>query len=130
MRNFCDTFETRKWSFIKAFSVWMTVSLYLPVNFDLNQQDFKNMFRSSHPKGFCEKDVLKNFAKFTEKHLCWRLFFNKVAGLCFKFAFFLTKLLYFPFMLISYFWIKSFSNWIKRRGNNVTCVLTLMDKKS
>ena len=23
---------------------------------------------------FCEKGVLKNFAKFTEKHLCWSLF--------------------------------------------------------
>ena len=26
------------------------------------------------------KDVLKDFAKFTEKHLCRNLFFNKVAG--------------------------------------------------
>ena len=30
---------------------------------------------------FCKKDVLKHFAKFTEKHLCLSLFFNKVAGL-------------------------------------------------
>ena len=29
----------------------------------------------------CKKDVLRNFAKFTGKHLCQRLFFNKVAGL-------------------------------------------------
>ena len=29
----------------------------------------------------CEKSVLKNFAKFAEKHLCQSLFFNKVAGL-------------------------------------------------
>ena len=27
------------------------------------------------------KNVLKNFAKFTEKHLCWSFFFNKVLGL-------------------------------------------------
>ena len=27
-----------------------------------------------------EKIVLKNFAKFTGKHLCHSLFFNKVAG--------------------------------------------------
>ena len=27
------------------------------------------------------KVVLRNFAKFTGKHLCQRLFFNKVAGL-------------------------------------------------
>ena len=26
------------------------------------------------------KDVPKNFAKFTEKHLCWSLFFNEVSG--------------------------------------------------
>ena len=28
-----------------------------------------------------KKGVLKNFAKFTEKHPCWSLFFNKAAGL-------------------------------------------------
>ena len=27
------------------------------------------------------KGALRNFAKFTEKHLCQSLFFNKVAGL-------------------------------------------------
>ena len=37
--------------------------------------------RSSRPKVFCEKGVLRNFAKFTGKHLCQSLFFNKVAGL-------------------------------------------------
>ena len=30
---------------------------------------------------FCLKDILKNFAKFTGKHLCQSLFLNKVAGL-------------------------------------------------
>ena len=30
---------------------------------------------------FCKKGVLRNFAKFTGKHLCQRLFCNKVAGL-------------------------------------------------
>ena len=29
---------------------------------------------------FCEKGVLRNFAKFAGKHLCQSLFFNKVAG--------------------------------------------------
>ena len=29
----------------------------------------------------CKKDVLENFAKFTGKHLCKSLLFNKVAGL-------------------------------------------------
>ena len=36
--------------------------------------------RSSHLEVFCKKGVLRNFAKFTGKHLCQRLFFNKVAG--------------------------------------------------
>ena len=37
--------------------------------------------RSSHPELFCKRDVPRNFAKFTEKHLCQRLFFNKVVDL-------------------------------------------------
>ena len=37
--------------------------------------------RSSRTEVFCKKGVLRNFAKFTGKHLCQCLFFNKVAGL-------------------------------------------------
>ena len=37
--------------------------------------------RSRRPEVFCKKAVLRNFAKFTGKHLCQCLFFNKVAGL-------------------------------------------------
>ena len=33
------------------------------------------------PDLFYKKSVVKNFAKFTGKHLCQSLFFNKVAGL-------------------------------------------------
>ena len=33
------------------------------------------------PEVFCKKRVPKNFGKLTGKHLCWGLFFNKVAGL-------------------------------------------------
>ena len=36
-------------------------------------------FRSSRPEVFCKKGVHRNFAKFTGKHLCQSLFFNKVA---------------------------------------------------
>ena len=36
---------------------------------------------SSRPEVFCKKSVLRNFAKFSGKHLCQSLFFNKVAGL-------------------------------------------------
>ena len=38
------------------------------------------LFRSSRPEVFCKKGVLRNFTKFTGKHLCQRLFFNKVSG--------------------------------------------------
>ena len=38
-------------------------------------------FRSSRAEVFCKKSVLRNFAKFTGKHLCKSLFFDKVAGL-------------------------------------------------
>ena len=37
-------------------------------------------FRSSHRRCPVRKGVLRNFAKFTRKHLCQSLFFNKVAG--------------------------------------------------
>ena len=42
----------------------------------------KNFFprRSSRPEAFCKKGVLKNFAKFTGKHLRQSLFFNKFVG--------------------------------------------------
>ena len=39
------------------------------------------IFRSSRPYVFCKNGVLRNFAKFTGKHLCQSLYFNKVAGL-------------------------------------------------
>ena len=34
--------------------------------------------KSNLPEVFCYKRVLKYFAKFTEKHLCQSLFFNKI----------------------------------------------------
>ena len=40
-----------------------------------------SLIRSSRPEMFCKKGVLRNFVKFTGKHLCQGLFFNKVAGL-------------------------------------------------
>ena len=38
------------------------------------------LYRSSRPEVFCKKGVLGNFTKFTGKHLCQSLYFNKVAG--------------------------------------------------
>ena len=39
------------------------------------------LFKNSCPAVFGKEGVVKSFAKFTGKDLCWRLFFNKVAGL-------------------------------------------------
>ena len=44
-------------------------------------QTLKLSTNSSRPEMFCKKGVLRNFAKFTGKHLCQSLFFNKVTGL-------------------------------------------------
>ena len=51
-----------------------------------NFRDFKPCVtvlksRRSHRSCSLRKGVLRNFAKFTGKHLCQSLFFNKVAGL-------------------------------------------------
>ena len=54
---------------------------------DLNkklEKDVKTIrFENLFPHFVCsmEKEILKNFAKFTGKHLCQSLFFNKVPGL-------------------------------------------------
>ena len=37
--------------------------------------------KSSRPEVFCQKSILRNFVKFTGKHLFQSLFFNKVAAL-------------------------------------------------
>ena len=59
---------------------------WLPVTF-LRGHYFQKI-RSNHnnngstqPRCSMKKGVLRNFTKFTEKHLCQGLFFNKVAGL-------------------------------------------------
>ena len=38
-------------------------------------------YRSSRLEVFCRKGVFRNFEKFTGKHLCQSLLFNKIAGL-------------------------------------------------
>ena len=42
------------------------------------REDFS---KSSRPEVFCKKGVLRNFTKFTGKHLRQSLFSNKVAGI-------------------------------------------------
>ena len=41
----------------------------------LNSQCYSIIIRSSRPNVICKKGVLKNFSKFTGKHLFWSLFF-------------------------------------------------------
>ena len=44
-------------------------------------ENMKPNYRSSHGKCSIRKGVLRNFTKFSGKHLCQSLFFNKVASL-------------------------------------------------
>ena len=41
----------------------------------------KYLVQKQSPGGVLKKGVYRNFAKFTGKHLCQSLYFNKVAGL-------------------------------------------------
>ena len=52
----------------------------VPYNKNVRELKLSTFLRSSRPDVFCEKGVLRNFAKFTRKHLCQSLFFKKVAG--------------------------------------------------
>ena len=64
-------------------------------NFPWNKQFPRGVFKRGNVKNFSKftdeykkqssgdvlsREVLTNFGKFTCKHLCWSLFFNKVAG--------------------------------------------------
>ena len=42
-------------------------------------RNYSTNFRSSHQRRSIKKAILKHFVTFTGKHLCRRLFFNKVA---------------------------------------------------
>ena len=53
---------------------------------------FRFIERNSHQRCSMKKGVLRNFTKFTGKHLCQSLFFNKVADL--RLATFLKKRLW------------------------------------
>ena len=68
MQNFPDTFETRKRSFISAFSICMTVPLKFQNGFSLKQPKSK----ISLPQVFCKNAVLQKccsekFPKFHRK---------------------------------------------------------------
>ena len=73
-----------------------TIVMYIFTNWEMNFRSLKVFYR---------KCVLRNFAKFTGKHLCQSLFFNKVAGNrpvpeCFPMNF--SKFLKVPFFLLNF----------------------------
>ena len=49
---------------------------FIEIKLKIPDKSQKVAVRSSRPEVFCKKGVLRNFAKFTEKHLCQGLFFN------------------------------------------------------
>ena len=53
----------------------------------ISQEDFQccMLYRSSHRRCSVRKGVVKNFAKFTGKHLCQSLFINKLQAKPFNF---------------------------------------------
>ena len=70
---------------------------------------WENVFlRSSLQEVFYKEGVLRSFAKFTRKHLCQSLFFNKVAGL----AKFLRTL-----FLTEHLWVTASKVWKECRIN-------------
>ena len=55
--------------------------MFLPNSFEKYRSSCSQMFfRSSCPEMLCKKAVLRDFPKFTGKHLCQSLFITKVAG--------------------------------------------------
>ena len=54
--------------------------MYLSYILKIVAQTTGLQFKSSRPEVFCKEGVLRNFSKFTGKHLWQSLFFNKVAG--------------------------------------------------
>ena len=58
------------------------------------------IYRNSHPEIFCKKSVLKNFVKFTGKHVCESLFFNiksRLYNSCFTVNFFKIFRIFFTY---------------------------------
>ena len=77
---------------------WIKTNVYLYLR--------TSMDRSSRPEVFCKKGVLRNLTKFTGKHLCQGLFFNKVSGLrhrCFHVNF--VKFLWTSFYTEDLWWL-------------------------
>ena len=73
----CTAFQSMAWSLIVYKNTIKNCSTTLQAFFFLSF----SLHHKQPPKMFCKKGVLRNFAKFTGKHVCQNLFFKKVAGL-------------------------------------------------
>ena len=66
-------------------SIYKSSGQFLIVNLNMEKRQVNiqplTVFRNSRSQIFYKTSVLKNLAKFTGKHVCWKFFFNKVAGL-------------------------------------------------
>ena len=72
-----------------AMAEWIMSLLFYFFFFGGVKRDYRHKMgqcQKQSPEVFCKKGVLRNFAKFTAKHLCQSLFFNKVAGLAHVFS--------------------------------------------
>ena len=73
----CTAFQSMAWSLIvyknTIKNCSTTLQAFFFLSFSLHHKQLSKMF--------CKKGVLRNFAKFTGKHLCQSLIFNKAGGL-------------------------------------------------
>ena len=73
-------------TWISVITILLTYLFFLSFNLSSNAKyvlrllESWNLTRSSHQRCSIKISVLKNFPKFTGKHLCHSLFLNKVAG--------------------------------------------------
>ena len=69
----------------RVYNMAVIIPTLFPITVSLRQNCLTSVLwnlQKQPPEVFCKTGVLRNFAKFTGKQLCWRLFFNKVAGPC------------------------------------------------
>ena len=78
----------QKWKYYREekqgfeiFLIFLNIKMSAKSNEIKLNEEFMVMWREQPPEEFCKKAVLTNFAKFTGKHLCQSLCFNKVAGI-------------------------------------------------
>ena len=68
-------------AYVASFTLSLSFSCLRGILVELFLHRSKLMYRNSRPEVFCKLGTLRNFTKFTGKHLCQGLFLNKVAGL-------------------------------------------------